>query len=132
MAVVADHSKHPHHHGFLEGVEQINLNNPTCGDVISLSVKLEDDRIADIAFAGDGCTISTASSSMMTDAVLGKSRAEALELADIFSEMVQGKVDSRQKSLGEASLLAGVSKFPQRIKCSTLAWNALRKALEEN
>lgn len=132
MTVVADHSKHPHHHGFLEGVEQINLNNPTCGDVISLSVKLEDDRIADIAFAGDGCTISTASSSMMTDAVLGKSRAEALELADIFSEMVQGKVDSRQKSLGEASLLAGVSKFPQRIKCSTLAWNALRKALEEN
>lgn len=132
MAVVADHSKHPHHHGFLEGVEQINLNNPTCGDVISLSVKLEDDRIADIAFAGDGCTISTASSSMMTDTVLGKSRAEALELADIFSEMVQGKVDSRQKSLGEASLLAGVSKFPQRIKCSTLAWNALRKALEEN
>lgn len=132
MAVVADHSKHPHHHGFLEGVEQINLNNPTCGDAISLSVKLEDDRIADIAFAGDGCTISTASSSMMTDAVLGKSRAEALELADIFSEMVQGKVDSRQKSLGEASLLAGVSKFPQRIKCSTLAWNALRKALEEN
>lgn len=132
MAVVADHSKHPHHHGFLEGVEQINLNNPTCGDVISLSVKLEDDRITDIAFAGDGCTISTASSSMMTDAVLGKSRAEALELADIFSEMVQGKVDSRQKSLGEASLLAGVSKFPQRIKCSTLAWNALRKALEEN
>ncbi|MCI5871776.1 Fe-S cluster assembly sulfur transfer protein SufU [Streptococcus sp.] len=132
MAVVADHSKHPHHHGFLEGVEQINLNNPTCGDVISLSVKLEDDRIADIAFAGDGCTISTASSSMMTDAVLGKSRAEALELADIFSKMVQGKVDSRQKSLGEASLLAGVSKFPQRIKCSTLAWNALRKALEEN
>lgn len=132
MAVVADHSKHPHHHGFLEGVEQINLNNPTCGDVISLSVKLEDDRIAEIAFAGDGCTISTASSSMMTDAVLGKSRAEALELADIFSEMVQGKVDSRQKSLGEASLLAGVSKFPQRIKCSTLAWNALRKALEEN
>ena len=132
MAVVADHSKHPHHHGFLEGVEQINLNNPTCGDVISLSVKLEDDRIADIAFAGDGCTISTASSSMMTDAVLGKSRAEALELADIFSEMVQGKVDSRQKSLGEASLLAGISKFPQRIKCSTLAWNALRKALEEN
>lgn len=132
MAVVADHSKHPHHHGFLEGVEQINLNNPTCGDVISLSVKLEDDRITDIAFAGDGCTISTASSSMMTDAVLGKSRAEALELADIFSEMVQGEVDSRQKSLGEASLLAGVSKFPQRIKCSTLAWNALRKALEEN
>ena len=132
MAVVADHSKHPHHHGFLEGVEQINLNNPTCGDVISLSVKLEDDRIADIAFAGDGCTISTASSSMMTDSVLGKSRAEALELADIFSEMVQGKVDSRKKSLGEASLLAGVSKFPQRIKCSTLAWNALRKALEEN
>lgn len=132
MAVVADHSKSPHHHGFLEGVEQIQLNNPTCGDVISLSVQFEDDKIADIAFAGDGCTISTASSSMMTDAVIGKTKAEALELAEIFSQMVQGQKDDQQKRLGEASLLAGVSKFPQRIKCSTLAWNALKKAIERD
>ena len=131
MAVVSDHSKNPHHHGSLDDVEKINLNNPTCGDVISLSVKFDGDVISDIAFDGSGCTISTASSSMMTDAVIGKTKSEALELAEICSEMVQGKQDDQQKRLGEAALLAGVSKFPQRIKCSTLAWNALKKAINE-
>ena len=97
MAVVADHSKSPHHHGVLPDVEQLQLNNPTCGDVINLSVKFDGDVIEDIAFAGDGCTISTASSSMMTDAVIGKTKAEALELAEIFSLMIQGdhNIDDR-------------------------------------
>ena len=92
MAVVADHSKNPHHQGKLEDAEQISLNNPTCGDVINLSVKFDaEDRLEDIAFLNSGCTISTASASMMTDAVLGKTKQEILELATIFSEMVQGK-----------------------------------------
>ena len=130
MAVVADHSKSPHHHGVLPDVEQLQLNNPTCGDVINLSVKFDGDVIEDIAFAGDGCTISTASSSMMTDAVLGKTKQEILELATIFSEMVQGQKDDRQDSLGDAAFLSGVAKFPQRIKCATLAWNALKKTIE--
>ena len=69
---------------------------------------------------------------MMTDAVVGKTKEEALELAEIFSKMVQGEKDDVQKRLGEASFLAGVSKFPQRIKCSTLAWNALKKAVEND
>ena len=74
-AVVTDHSAHPHHHGKLENVEQVVLNNPTCGDVISLSVKFNaEDKIEDIAFVNSGCTISTASASMMTDAVLGKTK----------------------------------------------------------
>lgn len=81
---------------------------------------------------GDGCSISTASASMMTDAVIGKTKAEALKLAALFSEMVQGKEDKNQKLLGEAELLSGVSKFPQRIKCSTLAWHALEKAIERS
>lgn len=131
MAVVADHSKSPHHHGVLPDVEQLQLNNPTCGDVINLSVKFDGDVIEDIAFAGDGCTISTASSSMMTDAVIGKTKAEALELAEIFSLMIQGDHKDEDK-LGEAKLLAGVSKFPQRIKCATLSWNALKKAIERS
>ena len=114
MAVVADHSKNPHHHGKIEGVEQINLNNPTCGDVISLSVQFDDEGVVkDIAFVNSGCTISTASASMMTDVVLGKT-----------------KEDARQDQLGDAAFLAGVAKFPQRIKCSTLAWNALKKAID--
>ena len=130
MAVVADHSKNPHHHGILDDVEQIVLNNPTCGDVISLSVQFDGDVISDIAFSGDGCTISTASSSMMTDAVIGKTKEEALTLADSFSKMVQGQQEDSQTALGEAQYLAGVSKFPQRIKCATLSWNALKKAIE--
>ena len=132
MAVVADHSKSPHHRGILEGVEAVLLNNPTCGDVISLTVDFDGEIIKNIAFAEDGCTISTASSSMMTDAVIGKTKDQALELAQLFSEMVQGKENPKQELLGEAELLAGVAKFPQRIKCSTLAWHALEKAIERS
>ncbi|MBZ2151935.1 SUF system NifU family Fe-S cluster assembly protein [Streptococcus cristatus] len=132
-AVVTDHSAHPHHHGKLEDVEQVVLNNPTCGDVISLSVKFNDEnQIEDIAFVNSGCTISTASASMMTDAVLGKTKEQALELAEVFSQMVQGQEDSRQKELGDGAFLAGVAKFPQRIKCATLGWNALKRAIEED
>lgn len=132
MAVVADHSKHPHHHGRLSGVEVLEMHNPTCGDVIALSVRFEDGKVADIAFDGAGCTISTASASMMTDAVVGKTVAQVQEMAELFSKMVQGKEDDRQEILGEAALLAGVSKFPQRIKCATLSWNALKKAIERD
>ena len=132
-AVVTDHSAHPHHHGKLEDVEQVVLNNPTCGDVISLSVKFNvENQIEDIAFVNSGCTISTASASMMTDAVLGKTKEQALELSEVFSQMVQGQEDSRQKELGDGSFLAGVAKFPQRIKCATLGWNALKRAIEED
>ena len=132
-AVVTDHSAHPHHHGKLEDVEQVVLNNPTCGDVISLSVKFNvENQIEDIAFVNSGCTISTASASMMTDAVLGKTKEQALELAEVFSQMIQGQEDSRQKELGDAAFLAGVAKFPQRIKCATLGWNALKRAIEED
>ena len=132
-AVVTDHSAHPHHHGKLEDVEQVVLNNPICGDVISLSVKFNaENQIEDIAFVNSGCTISTASASMMTDAVLGKTKEQALELAEVFSQMVQGQEDSRQKELGDGAFLAGVAKFPQRIKCATLGWNALKRAIEED
>lgn len=131
-AVVIDHSAHPHHQGSLAGVKQVSLNNPTCGDVISLSVQFDEQGvIEDIAFVNSGCSISTASASMMTDVVLGKTKDEVLKLADIFSQMVQGKEDKQQAELGDAAFLAGVAKFPQRIKCSTLGWNALKKAIEE-
>ena len=133
MAVVADHSKNPHHQGELEGITPIQLNNPTCGDVISLSLDLDaEGRVRDVAFINSGCTISTASASMMTDAIMGKSREQVLELAQVFSQMVQGESDPRQEELGDAAFLSGVAKFPQRIKCATLSWNALKKALELN
>lgn len=132
MAVVSEHSKSPRHRGSLEGVETLELHNPTCGDVIELSVKFENGKISNIAFDGVGCTISTASASMMTEVVLGKEIKHIEELAEIFSQMVQGQEDTRQKELGDASLLAGVAKFPQRIKCATLPWNAIKKALERS
>lgn len=130
-AVILDHSSNPRHAGELQTGCMVDLNNPTCGDVIRLTVELDGDKISNIAFSGHGCTISTASASMMTVAVLGKTKAQALELAKLFSAMVTGEEDERQEALGDAQFLAGVSKFPARVKCSSLAWNALKKALDE-
>lgn len=130
--VILDHSSHPHHHGTLEqATDQIELNNPTCGDVIQLQLILEEDRINDIRFSGSGCAISTASASMMTEAVMGRTTQEALALVDQFSLLVQGKEDDNVEALGDAAILSGVSKFPARIRCATLAWKGLEKALIE-
>ncbi|MET3557782.1 nitrogen fixation NifU-like protein [Streptococcus rupicaprae] len=129
MAVVAEHSRSPHHKGRLTDAEVLELHNPTCGDMIQLSVKIEGDMIRAIAFDGHGCSISTASASMMTDLVVNESVSHALDMAELFSEMVQGQNDPRQKELGDAAFLAGVAKFPQRIKCATLAWNALKEVV---
>lgn len=130
--VILDHSSHPHHHGTLEqATNQIELNNPTCGDVIQLQLILEEDRINDIRFSGSGCAISTASASMMTEAVIGRTTQEALALVDQFSLLVQGKEDDNVEALGDAAILSGVSKFPARIRCATLAWKGLEKALSE-
>ena len=130
--VILDHSSHPHHQGQLESAtNQIELNNPTCGDVIQLQLILEEDRIKDIRFLGSGCAISTASASMMTDAVIGRTTEEALALVEQFSLLVQGKEDENTETLGDAVILSGVSKFPARIRCATLAWKGLEKALIE-
>lgn len=130
--VILDHSSHPHHQGQLESAtNQIELNNPTCGDVIQLQLILEEDRIKDIRFSGSGCAISTASASMMTDAVIGRTAEEALGLVDQFSLLIQGKETETMEALGDAIILSGVSKFPARIRCATLAWKGLEKALIE-
>lgn len=135
--VILDHSSHPHHHGTLEkdgNLHEIELNNPTCGDVITLQLKLTDNKISDIAFSGSGCSISTASASMMTDVMLGKTPAEAKQLVTQFSHMVAGEDEAAGDldDLGDAALLSGVAKFPARIKCSTLAWKAVYQALEND
>ncbi|BAL61782.1 SUF system NifU family Fe-S cluster assembly protein [Melissococcus plutonius] len=130
--IILDYSSHPHHYGTLkDSSEKIEMNNPTCGDVIQLEVKIENNTISDIAFTGSGCSISTASASMMTDVVLGKSVEEAEHLAVVFAQMVQGTdlPEADLDALGDAATLQGVAKFPARIKCSTLAWKALGKAL---
>ncbi|OJG39803.1 NifU family SUF system FeS assembly protein [Enterococcus dispar] len=107
----------------------IEMNNPTCGDVIHLEVEVNDGIISDIAFDGSGCSISTASASMMTDAMIGKPLSEVENLEQMFSDLVQGKDVSDTDRLGDAAMLSGVAKFPTRIKCATLAWKALEKAV---
>lgn len=130
--VILDHSSHPHHRGTLtESTSRIELNNPTCGDVIELQVEVKEGIIKNIAFNGNGCSISTASASMMTDAVMGKSVEEAQQLITDFSQLVQGKDVKAIDQLGDAAMLSGVAKFPARIKCATLGWKALEKAMEE-
>lgn len=131
--VILDHSSHPHHRGSLgKSTLSVQMNNPTCGDVIHLEVEVADGVIKDIAFDGSGCSISTASASMMTDAVIGKRVDEIGDLTLMFSNLVQGKEVPEAERLGEAEVLAGVSKFPTRIKCATLAWKALNKAVNES
>ncbi len=130
--VILDHSSHPHHHGLLDGsTNQIEMNNPTCGDVIQLQLLVKAGVIEDLRFDGSGCSISTASASMMTDAVIGKKVEDALTLSEEFSQMVQGNEKEDLDELGDAAMLSGVAKFPARIKCATLAWKALDQALTE-
>ncbi len=132
--VIMDHYKNPRNKGSLEdGSLVIDMNNPTCGDRIHLTFKVEDGIVQDAKFDGEGCSISMSSASMMTQIVKGKSIEDALKLAGIFSNMIQGKeYDEGDLDLGDIEALQGVSKFPARIKCATLAWKAMEKGLNEN
>ncbi|MCT4782144.1 MAG: SUF system NifU family Fe-S cluster assembly protein [Exiguobacterium sp.] len=130
--VIMDHYKNPRNRGVIEDGVTVDLNNPTCGDSLRLQLQVEDGIVKDAKFEGEGCSISLASASMMTQIVKGKSVDEALQLADIFSQMVQGKdYDTETFDLGDIEALSGVSKFPARIKCATLAWKALEKGVDE-
>lgn len=128
--VIMDHYKTPRNRGELEaGSVTVNLNNPTCGDRISLQLQIEDGIVRDAKFTGEGCSISMSSASMMTDAVKGKTADEALVLADKFSSLMKGEAVEFDE-YEDIEALSGVNKFPARIKCATLAWNALRKGVE--
>lgn len=128
--VIMDHYKNPRNKGKFEdeGVT-IDLNNPTCGDKISLQLQLEDGIVKNARYTGDGCSISMSSASMMTEAVKGKTLPQALELAERFSSLMKGE-DVEFDEYEDIEALSGVNKFPARIKCATLSWNALRKGIE--
>jgi nitrogen fixation NifU-like protein len=123
--VIMDHYKSPRNSGQLEGGVTIEMNNPTCGDKISLQLEVEDGIVKNAKFVGDGCSISMSSASMMTVAVKGKTLDEVVALADNFSSMMKG--EAIEFDYEDIDALSGVSKFPARIKCATLAWNAVRK-----
>ncbi|MGC5324774.1 Fe-S cluster assembly sulfur transfer protein SufU [Brevibacillus sp. SYSU BS000544] len=131
--VIMDHYQKPRNKGKLDDSDGliINLNNPTCGDSISLSLKVENGIVVDAKFLGEGCSISMSSASMMTEIVKGKPIEEALKLSEIFSDMMQGKEVDDSIDLGDIEALSGVAKFPARIKCATLAWKALEQGVKQ-
>ncbi|MEK4426780.1 Fe-S cluster assembly sulfur transfer protein SufU [Solibacillus sp. FSL K6-1523] len=130
-SVIMDHYKNPRNKGSLdENSVTIDMNNPTCGDRIHLTLNLKDGVVEDAKFDGEGCSISMSSASMMTQIVKGKKLDEALELAEIFSKMMLGEdFDDEKYDLGDVEALQGVAKFPARIKCATLAWKAMEKGV---
>ncbi|MFD1863390.1 Fe-S cluster assembly sulfur transfer protein SufU [Planococcus sp. FY231025] len=129
--VIMDHYKTPRNKGTLDSNSvNIEMNNPTCGDRIQLTLQVEDGIVKDAKFDGEGCSISMASASMMTQAVKGKDVDTALELSHIFSDMMLGKDYDDSIDLGDIEALQGVSQFPARIKCATLAWKAMEKGVQ--
>ena len=128
--LILDHYRRPRNRGSLEAyTRRVALANPTCGDELELDLLLDGETIADVRFSGRGCSISQASASMMTQLIKGKKVAEARTLAVRFSQMLHGSAEAaRDKSLGEARALAGVAKFPVRVKCALLGWNALEES----
>jgi nitrogen fixation NifU-like protein len=130
--LILDHYRRPRNKGTLaEPTYSVSLNNPLCGDEIDLQLKVEGELIREVRFIGRGCSISQASASMMTQLLKERSVTEALALAGRMSAMMQGdETAARDKTLGELRALAGVAKFPVRIKCALLPWNALTEAVE--
>ena len=129
--LILDHYRRPRNKGTLpHATHSISLNNPLCGDEIDLQLRVDGEVIKEVGFIGRGCSISQASASMMTQLLKERTVPQALVLADRMSAMMQGdETAARDKSLGEIRALAGVSKFPVRIKCALLPWNALTDAI---
>ena len=131
--VIVDHSRRPRNFGRLEApTHSAEGFNPLCGDRLKLYVKIKDDAVEDARFEGDGCAISRASASLMTESIKGKSRESVLRLFSQFRNLATGVVEDDSKSLGNLTVFSGLAGFPARVKCATLAWHTLRAALEKD
>lgn len=131
--LIIDHSKRPRNFKALEKADRkLEGYNPLCGDKVTVFLELEHDRVKNVSFQGSGCAISTASASVMTESVKGKTLAEVEALFDVFHNMVTGKPPAAGKTpeLGKLAVFSGVSEFPARVKCATLAWHTLHAALQ--
>lgn len=131
--IILEHNKKPRNFKVLESANAYSLGkNPLCGDQFAVYTKLDEQgNIEDIGFQGDGCAISKASASLMTNAVKGKNRDEALQMRDEFQKLLTGQLDENQPHhLGRLTILSGVREYPVRVKCATLAWHTLAAALE--
>ncbi|HEX7958780.1 MAG TPA: SUF system NifU family Fe-S cluster assembly protein, partial [Terriglobales bacterium] len=129
--VILEHSKSPRNYRELQGANhKAEGYNPLCGDHFTLYLNMDGDVIRDITFQGSGCAISKASASMMTQSLKGKTKEEAEKLFEHFHSLVTGRANGNQADLGKLAVFSGVSEFPVRVKCATLAWHALHAALE--
>lgn len=130
--VILDHYKHPHHRGLREPfAAEVHHVNPTCGDEVTLRVTLDDNKIADVSYDGQGCSISQAATSVLTDQVIGLTVDEALKTVASFNEMIssRGTIDGDEDVIGDGVAFAGVSRYPARVKCALLGWMAFKDAL---
>ena len=132
--VILDHYKKPHHKGLPSGAIQVHHVNPNCGDEITLSLEIKDGVIDNLIWDGVGCSISQASASIMSDLVSGKSISTAQVALNEFTELMQSKgtITGNEEILEDAIALAGVSKFPARVKCALLSWMAFKDAAIQN
>ena len=132
--LIIDHSKRPRNFRVVEGADRKAEGfNPLCGDKVTVYLELDNGRINNIGFQGKGCAISTASASVMTETLKGKTLAEVEALFGIFHDLVMGKppVGGKAAELGKLAVFSGVSEFPVRVKCATLAWHTLNAALKD-
>jgi nitrogen fixation protein NifU and related proteins len=130
--LILDHFKHPRNFRPLTDVEVlVDEENPTCGDHIRLTAKVEQGKIVDIKFDGKGCAISTASASMMSEKLIGMPVAEARKLIADFVGVIRGEKEMDADTLGDLVALEGVKQYPMRVKCATMSWHAAEKALDK-
>jgi SUF system FeS assembly protein, NifU family len=135
--IILDHYKNPQHRGLPESFDaEVHHVNPTCGDEVTLRVRVADGAIAELGWDGEGCSISQASTSVMSGLVLGKPVAEALELQQKFLDLMQSRgeaelSDADEDELEDAVAFEGVSKYPARVKCALLGWMAMKSAVAE-
>lgn len=132
--IIIDHYKAKHHSGLREPYQAEVLHvNPSCGDEVRLRVALDQDVVADVSYEGIGCSISQASTSVMTDLVIGRRVDEALDLHSAFTQMMHsgGETEPDEEKLGDAVAFVGVAKFPARVKCALLGWSAFKDAVAQ-
>lgn len=131
--ILTDHNLHPGHKRMLSDANlRLEGVNPSCGDEITLQLKVKDGRIADGAFQGSGCAVSQASADMMLDLIIGKTQDEAIRLADLFLRMIRKEASGAElEELEEASVLQDISHMPARVKCAVLGWHTMQEMLRD-
>jgi nitrogen fixation NifU-like protein len=130
--IILDHYRNPRHRGRLPAPTVTREGfNPLCGDEVTIDLTVKGGRVVDVAYSGSGCSISQASASMMTEAVLGKDLDEVIHIIESFTSLMRGSDEVDPETLGDLEAMTGVRRFPVRVKCATLVWHVLDEALEE-